>query len=198
MRISLSPQRRDDNLIVFRDGEALTINAVRFDFGDLPDGATLPSGSIGTPWVFGDVERLAGELRLTLLLPHAGDAPAQARFPADILDPPDGAIVLPGLAAGQPGGTTPGVIDWSAVITSEAKAQAAAAERLAGVVAETARLRRAADDAIAPLQDAVDLDEATEAEALRLKEWKRYRVALNRLPEQHGYPAEIDWPAPPA
>lgn len=58
--------------------------------------------------------------------------------------------------------------------------------------------RLKADQAIAPLQDAVDLDEATEAEALRLKEWKRYRVALNRLPEQPGYPAVIDWPAPPA
>lgn len=198
MRISLSPQRRDDNLIVFRDGEALSINSVRFDFTDLPEGATLPAGSVSSPWVFGDVDRLAGELRLTLLLPHAGDAPAEARFPADILDPPDGAIVLPGLAAGHPGGTTPGVIDWSAVITSEAKAQAAAAERLAGVVVETARLRKVADDAIAPLQDAVDLGEATEAEAQRLKNWKRYRVALNRLPDQPGYPTEIDWPAPPA
>ncbi|MBC3456369.1 tail fiber assembly protein [Pseudomonas mosselii] len=63
---------------------------------------------------------------------------------------------------------------------------------------EAGRLRKVADDAIAPLQDAVDLDEATEAEALRLKEWKRYRVALNRLPEQPDYPAVIDWPAPPA
>jgi hypothetical protein len=52
--------------------------------------------------------------------------------------------------------------------------------------------------AIALLQDALDLDEATDAEAALLKEWKRYRVALNRLPEQEGYPAEINWPAPPA
>ncbi|MFW3895274.1 tail fiber assembly protein [Pseudomonas bharatica] len=66
------------------------------------------------------------------------------------------------------------------------------------VLAETARRRAIADAAIAPLQDAVDLDEATEAEAALLKEWKRYRVALNRLPEQPGYPNSIDWPAPPA
>lgn len=198
MRISLSPQRRDDSLVVFREGESLSINSVRFDFADLPDGATLAAGSVSSPWVFGDVERSAGELRVTLLLPHAGDAPVEARFPADIIDPPDGAVVLPGLAVGQQGDTTPGVIDWSAVITADAKAQAAAAELRAGVVAETARLRKFADDAIAPLQDAVDLDEATEAEALRLKDWKRYRVALNRLPDQPGYPATIDWPAPPA
>lgn len=69
---------------------------------------------------------------------------------------------------------------------------------LADAQAEAAALRVIADAAVVPLQDAVDLDEATEAEAALLKEWKRYRVALNRLPEQPGYPAEIDWPAPPA
>jgi hypothetical protein len=66
------------------------------------------------------------------------------------------------------------------------------------VQAETARLRKLADDAIAPLQDAVDLDEATVAETAALKDWKRFRVALNRLPDKEGYPTEIDWPAPPA
>jgi DNA-directed RNA polymerase specialized sigma24 family protein len=91
-----------------------------------------------------------------------------------------------------------GVIDWGRLVTAEMIAERKAAEHLLGVKAETARLRKVADDAIAPLQDAVDLDEATEAEALRLKEWKRYRVALNRLPDQPGYPTAIDWPAPPA
>ncbi|WP_279804928.1 MULTISPECIES: tail fiber assembly protein [unclassified Pseudomonas] len=64
--------------------------------------------------------------------------------------------------------------------------------------AELLRLRSLADTAIAPLQDAVDLDDAREAEAARLKAWKRYRVALNRVPEQPGYPAGIDWPALPS
>jgi len=89
-------------------------------------------------------------------------------------------------------------IDWSQMITAEMKAAQAAAQHLAQVQTETARLRKLADNAIAPLQDAVDLDEATEAETAALKEWKRFRVALNRLPDQEGYPAEIDWPAPPA
>jgi len=61
-----------------------------------------------------------------------------------------------------------------------------------------AKLRAIADAAIAPLQDAVDLEEATEAEIALLKEWKRFRVALNRLPEQAGYPETIEWPSPPA
>ncbi|WP_236238483.1 tail fiber assembly protein, partial [Pseudomonas faucium] len=93
---------------------------------------------------------------------------------------------------------TTGVIDWSQVITGEAKALAQRKQLVAGVTAEIARRRAVADQSIAPLQDAVDLDEATEAEADQLKSWKRYRVALSRLHEQAGYPTEIDWPAPPA
>ena len=51
---------------------------------------------------------------------------------------------------------------------------------------------------IAPLQDAVDLDEATGAETAALTAWRRYRIALNRLPDQPGYPSEISWPEAPA
>ena len=89
-------------------------------------------------------------------------------------------------------------IDWSMVITAEMKAAQTEAVHLAQVQAEVARLRAQAEAAIAPLQDALDLDEATDAETALLKEWKRYRVALNRLSEQQGYPTDIDWPDPPA
>ena len=59
-------------------------------------------------------------------------------------------------------------------------------------------LRRAqADQAIAPLQDAVDLDEASDLEQQHLRAWKRYRVALNRLPDQDGFPDNLQWPAAP-
>jgi hypothetical protein len=52
-----------------------------------------------------------------------------------------------------------------------------------------------ATNAIAPLQDAVDLDEATDAETALLKQWKQYRVAVNRvdLTAQN-----VIWPSPPA
>ena len=43
----------------------------------------------------------------------------------------------------------------------------------------------------------MDLEEVTEAEAAELKAWKKYRVALNRVPDQPGYPDTIDWPVPP-
>ena len=89
-------------------------------------------------------------------------------------------------------------IDWSQLITKEMKEQAAAAQALAVVIAETARLRALADAAIAPLQDAVDIDDATDADVAMLKAWKKYRVALNRLPDQPGYSTTIDWPVIPA
>lgn len=64
--------------------------------------------------------------------------------------------------------------------------------------AEIARLRAIADYAVAPLQDAVDVDEATDADISALKAWKKYRVALNRVAEQEGYPEIIEWPDAPA
>lgn len=50
---------------------------------------------------------------------------------------------------------------------------------------------------IAPLQDAHELGEATESEQSLLIEWKRYRIALNRIEQQEGYPMSIAWPASP-
>lgn len=88
-------------------------------------------------------------------------------------------------------------IDWSYLVTAEMKKEHALAEQLAQVQAETARLRVIADNAIAPLQDAVDIDDATAQEEALLKLWKKYRVALNRLPDQPGYPITIEWPIQP-
>lgn len=51
-----------------------------------------------------------------------------------------------------------------------------------------------ASQAIAPLQDAVDLDDATPAEAALLKKWKQYRVAVNRIDLVLLAPA---WPSAP-
>ncbi|WP_248731766.1 tail fiber assembly protein [Pseudomonas sp. MWU13-2517] len=63
---------------------------------------------------------------------------------------------------------------------------------------EISRLRAAADYAIAPLQDAIDVDEATDAGLAALKAWKKYRVALSRVPDQPDYPRAIEWPDIPA
>lgn len=198
MRIVLSPVRSDAELTITKRGEILVVNGISLDFSQMPDGGSLPATAVGCVWLSGNIERVAGDLVLTLLLPYPADAPESARFPIDIVNPKDGQIRLP-TGEGEPVATAaPGIIDWSQVVTAEAKAQAAAAQLLAQVQADTAGRRAAADLAIAPLQDAVDLDEATEQEADLLKDWKRYRVALNRLPDQPGYPTEVDWPAPPA
>lgn len=49
--------------------------------------------------------------------------------------------------------------------------------------------------AIAPLQDAVDLDDASAADTAKLKLWKQYRVAVNRVDLTVSTPV---WPASPA
>lgn len=59
------------------------------------------------------------------------------------------------------------------------------------------RLMAQAAAAIAPFQDAVELGLATDGEKERLFEWKRYRVELNRIESQPGYPAAIAWPETP-
>ncbi len=197
MIIKLSPVRSDVSLSVSKSSDTLEVNGVALDFSRLPDGATLPAEAVGCEFVIAPVERINGGLVLTLMLPHAADAPQGARFPVDLY-PADGQVQLPGLDLGERLTAAPGVIDWSQVITAETKAQAAAEQLLSTVVSDMAQRRAVADAAIAPLQDAVELEEATEAEATLLIEWKRYRVALSRLPEQEGYPSEIDWPAPPA
>lgn len=68
-------------------------------------------------------------------------------------------------------------------------------EILATNTAERDRRLVAATLAIAPLQDAVDLEDATAAETALLKKWKVYRVAVNRIDLTLISP---DWPNPPA
>ena len=52
-----------------------------------------------------------------------------------------------------------------------------------------------ATSAIAPLQDAVDLDMATEDESEALIAWKKYRVMLNRINPEDAQ--NIIWPESP-
>lgn len=61
-----------------------------------------------------------------------------------------------------------------------------------------AELRSVALAAIAPLQYAVDLGIAEEAESAQLNEWKKYVVDLSRIDKQPGWPAEVTWPNSPA
>lgn len=64
----------------------------------------------------------------------------------------------------------------------------------AAATLKAARIQEAAD-ILAPLQDAVDLEMATDDEKARFDEWRRYRVLLMRIkPELVD---DINWPIPP-
>ena len=95
MKITLSPQRRDDTLEVIKAGDTLTINGVDYDFSVVPEGATLPQDAVDCTWLASDVERVDGVLHLTLILPHGEYASYAARFPAPFVDPADGVLEFP-------------------------------------------------------------------------------------------------------
>lgn len=96
MQISFSPQRRDGALTLSKAGDVLTINGDVVDLSAIPDGADLPADAIDNEWIVGTVRRVDGDLHVTLLLPLGADVSQSARFPADIVDPQDGLIALPG------------------------------------------------------------------------------------------------------
>ena len=95
MKIKLNPQRRDDSLTVIKTGDTLTINGEAFDFSAVPDGATLPADAISSEFFSGPVERIGGELLITLIMPHGPNPQEHVAFPEDIIDPTDGEIILP-------------------------------------------------------------------------------------------------------
>jgi len=95
MVITLSPIVSDKNLKVSKAGDKLTINGEVFDFSAVPDGATLPSGAVDCEFVIGDVERVNGDLQLTLMLPIGVGASQAACFPQPLVNPSDGNLDVP-------------------------------------------------------------------------------------------------------
>lgn len=95
MQINPSPVRSDETLTVSRTGDVLTINGEVFDFTQLPEGATLPAEAIDSELFVGPVERVNGELHLTLLLPHGANPAHHVAFPEPITVTMDGPIKLP-------------------------------------------------------------------------------------------------------
>lgn len=96
MRISFSPSRREGILWLEKTmGDRLRINGELFNFGPLNDGDTIPAGEIPCDWIVGPVEKVDGEVRLTLILPH-GPTPSQAvAFPEPMTVTEDGPIAVP-------------------------------------------------------------------------------------------------------
>ena len=94
MRISFSPQRRDDTLTVSKSGDTLTINGDLVDLSAIPDGATLPAGAIDSEWIVGPVDRIGGVLHVKLVLPHGANALPSVAF-AEAITVTDGSIEIP-------------------------------------------------------------------------------------------------------
>ena len=95
MIIDFTPIRSETPLTVIRTGDILTLNGEDFDFGPIPEGATLPRAAIASAWFAGDVARVEGALQITLLLPHGSDAPPQTRYPTDLTVTRDGQVAIP-------------------------------------------------------------------------------------------------------
>lgn len=81
MIIKLSPIRSDKSLTIKKQGDILIINNEPFDFSPIPDGGILPQSAIESDVIVSDVERINGEIVLTILVPHGPDATHKERFP---------------------------------------------------------------------------------------------------------------------
>lgn len=95
MKITLSPVRLDAYLAASRAGDVLTLNGKEFDFGPLPEGATLAADAVDSEWFAGPVSRINGELHLTLRLPHGPNPSPAVAFPEPITVTQDGPLELP-------------------------------------------------------------------------------------------------------
>lgn len=100
MKIILYPQRRDDELSLSLQGERLTISGDVLDLSNIPDGATVPMEAVDNPFIAGPIERIDGELRVSLLLPRATpfgvfNEAGRMRQPFEVTVTQDGEISLP-------------------------------------------------------------------------------------------------------
>ena len=97
IHIKLAPIVSKDRISVSTSGDTITINNTSYDLSVIPDGSTLPNASeaTGCEYFVGDIERIDGELHITLLLPIADRAGQEACFPAPITVEQDGVVELP-------------------------------------------------------------------------------------------------------
>lgn len=92
-----------------------------------------------------------------------------------------------------------GADEWYSVDTPQDPMPLAPTVEELGVSAKEKRdqLLASAANRMGPLQDAIDEDAATADELACLKLWRQYRIALNRIDQQAGFPATIIWPVAP-
>ncbi|TPN16254.1 hypothetical protein FJ973_06055 [Mesorhizobium sp. B2-1-3] len=95
MRISFSPQRRDEELVLEKTGDRIRINGELFNFNGLAEGDTIKRENIPGEFFAGDVTKIDGEVHIVLTLPHGPNPSQSVAFPADIVVTADGPIAVP-------------------------------------------------------------------------------------------------------
>lgn len=97
MKIILSPVRMDSDvtLSLVKTGDTLTVNGEDFDFSPIGNGDTLPMKAINSTWFDKDVERVDGELVISIILPNPWNYSPEQAFPEPIVVNTDGFIELP-------------------------------------------------------------------------------------------------------
>ena len=95
MNIILTPQVNSGSLTLSKSGDILTINGDAFDFSFIEEGDVLPHDAIDCDLLVSDVTRTDGAITLKLALPIKNTSSEAARFPAPILNAPDGDIEVP-------------------------------------------------------------------------------------------------------
>ena len=91
--ITFTPMRMEVPASASIAGDTLTVNGTPFDLA-------TPGAC---PWLVGQPVRAEGGWQLTLIAPHGGNAPFEARFPEPVRMAGDGAIPFPPFAAPQDG-----------------------------------------------------------------------------------------------
>lgn len=95
MYITFSPVRSDTPRTLVRHGDTLSVDGETFDFGFLQEGDVLPRAAVTGDWLGSDIERKAGSLHLTVVLPHGMHAPDETLFPDPRHLTGDGPVELP-------------------------------------------------------------------------------------------------------
>jgi hypothetical protein len=190
MYITFSPMRMDDPLALLVSGDTLVINEIGYDFSGIPDGATLPRDAIDCPWLAAsDVERIDGEIHLTLILPH-GPNPVDSELYPQPVSATAGAVGLIPLA--DPASFI-GSVDLSQVITSEDKAALTEAKWRAARKAECRALILAVVDETAQL----NLNAAAAAGMLTTEQMAAYRSGLDWIHAMRAAQVDGNWPDVP-
>jgi hypothetical protein len=81
---------------VVKSGDILKVNGEDFDFSQIGEGDTLPASAISSEWFNrGAVDRINGELVLTLTLPNPWNFSPEQAFPVPLVAVLDGPVVFP-------------------------------------------------------------------------------------------------------